>query len=152
MRVRNTSSIIQSYKLFNTGGDYDHEADAPVGDTILPVPWHNPSDTFILQIAGYTYTKAIGDNPLCDPDPTDTPEPSDTPDPSETPDPTETSTPTPEPTDPPTPEPTDPPTGTTWQLDFETDAYGAALSAGTLIEDQWSGSTFLLATPNIILP
>lgn len=132
MRIRNLSTEIQPFTLFNLSNTYFLESEAAIGDTLVPVPWENSNDTFKLLIAGYQYTKAIGDNPLCNPEPTDTVEPTGTPEPTETP----------------TPEPTDTPVETTWKLDFETDAHGTTLSAGTIIDDEWAAFGITVSTNN----
>lgn len=132
MRVRNMSSEVQLFTIFLSGGDFGLTELAPIGDSNWAVPWTNSSDTFILHIAGHKFTEAIGDKPLCEPEPTETPVPSETPDPTESP----------------TPEPTDPPHEDTWVLDFELDASGSALPAGTIIDDEWAAFGIDISTNN----
>ncbi|MGD2162279.1 MAG: PKD domain-containing protein, partial [Anaerolineales bacterium] len=136
MRITNDSGEAQPFTLLKYNSEFKISDIAPIGESLWEVPFADSGDTFILQIAGYGYVKAIGDNPLCDPEPTDTVEPTETTEPTETPEPTDT----------PTPEPTDPPIAVTWELDFETDAYGAVLPAGTIIDDEWSSFGIHIAT------
>lgn len=65
MRVRNNSGEEQPFKLYKVGGGFSLEGVAPVGDTLYEVPWTNSSNTYKLEIGGYTYTKSIGNNDVC---------------------------------------------------------------------------------------
>jgi hypothetical protein len=67
MRVRNQSDSPQAFKLWLYKGDFTLEETAPVGDSLWPVPWSKPNNTYLLNIAGYEFVKAIGKNPLCEP-------------------------------------------------------------------------------------
>jgi PKD repeat protein len=67
MRVRNQSNVPQTFQLWRYGGGFTLEDVAPVGDSLWPVPWNKSNDTFLLNIAGHEFVKAIGKNSLCEP-------------------------------------------------------------------------------------
>jgi hypothetical protein len=67
MRVRNQSDNPQAFKLWLYKGDFELEDTAPIGDSLWPVPWNKPNDTYMLNIAGHEFVKAIGKNPICEP-------------------------------------------------------------------------------------
>jgi hypothetical protein len=67
MRVRNESDSPQAFTLWIYKGDYEIEDIAPIGDSLWPVPWNQPNDTYLLNIAGYEFVKAIGKNKICKP-------------------------------------------------------------------------------------
>lgn len=71
LRVRNNSGSEQSFTIKWNGHTPNPyiSGNAPIGDSFYDVPWTNSGDTWILSIAGFTYTKAIGNNPLCEPEP-----------------------------------------------------------------------------------
>ena len=67
MRVRNQSTIDAAYVLYRVGGVESYSGTALAGtDTIIEVPWYSSSNTWKLEIMGYTITKAIGNNGWCE--------------------------------------------------------------------------------------
>jgi Tol biopolymer transport system component len=123
--------------------------------TNTPVPTDTPTNT-----PKPTNTPVPTDTPTNTPVPTDTPTntpvptdtPTNTPEPTDTPVPTDTPTNTPEPTDTPVPtdEPTVPPDPGVCPifLDFETDANGEALQAGTFIDNEYAALGITITTNN----
>lgn len=77
LRIRNNSGEPQAYTLSLYGGSVIYTGTAAIGDSLTTVPWNTSSDTWILQIAGYSFTKAIGNNASCE-SPTPTPTPTST--------------------------------------------------------------------------
>ncbi|MEJ2569884.1 MAG: PKD domain-containing protein, partial [Anaerolineales bacterium] len=104
-----------------------------------PVPTDTPTNTPVP-------TDTPTNTTLPTDTPTDTPLPTDTP--TDTPVPTDTPTDTPVSTDTPTDEPTVPPDPGVCPifLDFETDANGEALQAGTFIDDEWASLGITITT------
>lgn len=66
LRIRNDSGYSQYYTLSLYGNPPAYTGTVPVGDTLITVPWNSGSDTWILNIGGNSYTKAIGNNELCE--------------------------------------------------------------------------------------
>lgn len=67
MRIRNNSGVPQAYVLSLVGSAVTFNGIAPVGDSLVTVQWNLSSDTWILNIAGHSFTKAVGNNPICVP-------------------------------------------------------------------------------------
>lgn len=68
LRVRNQSDLDYPYvlKLYKTSTEFSGTAPANT-DTLVTVPWTASNNTWILEIAGFSFTKAIGNNALCEP-------------------------------------------------------------------------------------
>lgn len=68
LRVRNQSDYDYPYvlKLYGTSTPFTGTAPADK-DTLVTVPWTASDNTWILEIAGFSFTKAIGNNALCEP-------------------------------------------------------------------------------------
>jgi Tol biopolymer transport system component len=113
-----------------------------VEPTETPTEEPTPTET-TTPVPTDTPTVEPTETPTLEPTATPTEEPTatNTPDPTATPT-EEPTTVTPDPTDPPdpspTPDPTEPPSTCSWILDFETDAFGQALSRGQIIDDEWA--------------
>ncbi len=132
----------------NNVGDVFAHGEKPVEPT--PTPTTQPTETPTLEptptetsTVEPTLTPTEEPTATQEPTATFTTEPSATPtvEPTATTEPTSTYTPvpttvTPDPTDP--PDPTEPPDVCSWDLDFETDAMGNALSRGQFINDEWA--------------
>ncbi|HNR53382.1 MAG TPA: hypothetical protein PKI16_02825 [Candidatus Dojkabacteria bacterium] len=68
LRVRNQSDYDYPYVLTLYGTDTKFNGTAPADtDTLVDVPWTDSSNTWILEIAGFSFRKAIGNNALCVP-------------------------------------------------------------------------------------
>ena len=75
LRVRNESDTDQTYTITKAGDStVNITGTAPANTDVLEtVAYNNSSDTYKLTIADHEFTKAIGDNPLCDQPEDDTP-------------------------------------------------------------------------------
>jgi len=68
LRVRNQSDYDYPYVLTLYGTSTQFPGTAPANtDTLVDVPWTASSNTWILEIAGFSFRKAIGNNALCAP-------------------------------------------------------------------------------------
>lgn len=66
LRVRNQSTVTQSFTLKKYGTTQVITGTAPAGtDSFVTVPWVKSSDTWVLSIDGWSFTKAIGANAIC---------------------------------------------------------------------------------------
>jgi LPXTG-motif cell wall-anchored protein len=65
LRIRNGSPTNQAYTLELVGGSALNGTAVP-GDSLRTVAWLSGNDTWILRIDGQNFTKAIGNNPLCE--------------------------------------------------------------------------------------